>query len=421
MNRQKKMNPRRRMLLATSIIHALNHITLYAFPSVVIFIREDISMNYGEIGLIAAIPTLLMVAGTPFSGRTPLGKESYVMLTGLVIMGLATVLMGTAGSKSGLIIASICLGCGGAAYHPPGFAMVSHFYEEKKGEALSINQGAGTVATGLAPFLLVASSNFIGWRETLYVCGAICVIIVPLCSILLIGVGKALIDINSSRMNNGLPKTNSLSNKSQSLLLAVFSIPLLITLVLAACRSTVFRTVTFFTVTLMNDFYGLTKSEAGFISSVILLLGAISAFFGGRLSDRLEDGRIRILLISGFGMIIFSFLLAIAGENVEEWVGIAIYLCFVCTYFFAASNFAALLAEMVPPEYRTVAYGLNFSLGQFAGALAPIIFGFLLDNYGITAGMLYMLVVSLLAVVVILLLNQIIPKTESGVEKPVTG
>ncbi|MHA2497808.1 MAG: hypothetical protein ACXAEI_20250, partial [Candidatus Hodarchaeales archaeon] len=87
---------RSRMLLSTSTIHFLNHITLYAFPSIVIFIRDDISLSYSEIGIIAAIPTLLMVFLTPLTGRTRTGRESWVILSGLFVMGFSIALMGNA-------------------------------------------------------------------------------------------------------------------------------------------------------------------------------------------------------------------------------------------------------------------------------------------------------------------------------------
>ena len=164
---QSMSSVRTRMQLSTSIIHFFNHVTLYAFPSVVIFIRDDISLSYSEIGLLGTLPTLLMVMLTPLSGRTRSGLEPLVMLSGLLVMGLSMIMMAMAGDFLDLSVACIVLGVGGAAYHPPGFSIVSQFYEEKKAEALSLNQGAGTVGTGLAPFLLVGGANMVGWQKIL--------------------------------------------------------------------------------------------------------------------------------------------------------------------------------------------------------------------------------------------------------------
>ncbi|MFQ5980520.1 MAG: MFS transporter [Candidatus Heimdallarchaeota archaeon] len=394
--------------MSTSLIHFLNHIALYAFPSVVIFIRDDISLSYSEIGVLAAIPTLLMVALTPLSGRTQLGFENYVILGGLFVMGSSIVLMSSASNIFDLALANVVLGIGGAAYHPPGFSMVSHFYEEKKGEALSINQGSGVIGSGIAPFSLVASAGLVGWRTTLVFCGGFAILIVPLSAFLLIGVSDALrrFAFHLERDNEN-QKSNTEAN-NRPLFLALLSLPIIIALFLAACRSTIFRTVNIFTVTLMNDFYGLSKAESGLASSIILLSGALFSFMGGRFSDRAENGRMKVLITSGVGTAVFSLLIVIFGQTLPAIVGITIFLLFVGMYFFAAANFMALLAEMVPPQHRTIAFSLNFSLGQMAGALAPIIFGFLLDAYGFTAGMLYLLFVSVGALLVIMILNRMI-------------
>ncbi|MFW9917597.1 MAG: MFS transporter [Candidatus Thorarchaeota archaeon] len=409
------MPVRSRMLLSTSTIHFLNHITLYAFPSIVIFIRDDIPLNYSEIGIIAAIPTLLMVLLTPLTGRTRTGFESWVILSGLFVMGFSIALMGNAQTIFDLMLASVVLGVGGAAYHPPGFSMVSIFYDEKKAEALSLNQGAGVVGTALAPFFLVGSASLLGWRETLLFCGSLTILTIFPTAVLLVGVSEALRSLNSKGSNpENYPGESSLA-RSGSLLLAALSLPLIVALFLSACRSTVFRTVTFFTVALMKDFYGLSKRDSGIVSSIILLMGAVSSFLGGRLSDRLENGRMKVLIVSAIGMVLFSILLALLGQDVTRIVGIAIYALFICFYFFAAANFSALLAEMVPIRLRTVAFGLNFSLGQAAGALAPIIFGYLLDTYGFAAGMVYLMLVSVASLLIIGLLRRIVT------EKPVSN
>ena len=224
------------------------------------------------------------------------------------------------------------------------------------------------------------------------------------------GVGDALKSLNSKPPTPQVSDRNRVSQKEGSILLALLTLPLLIALLLSAFRSSVFRIVTFFTVTLMTDFYDLKRSEAGLVSSIILIMGAITAFVGGYISDRMKDGRIKILLFSGSGMVVLSLLLVLLGQQVPSLAGIGIYLIFVCFYFFAAANFTALLAEMVPPHLRTAAYGLNFSLGQLAGALAPTIFGFLLDAYGLTAALLYLVFVSLSALIVILILDKVVTK-----------
>ncbi|MFX0212182.1 MAG: MFS transporter, partial [Candidatus Hodarchaeota archaeon] len=160
------MQVEERFLFSTSIIHLLNHVFLYAFPSIILFLREEISLTYPEIGILGTIPSLLMVLLSPLSGRTKPGFENHVIIGGLFVMSASLLVMSIAQNFLGIAIAVFILGIGGAAYHPPAFSAVTRLYESKKAVGMSLNQGAGTIGTGLAPFLLTIGAGLIGWRET---------------------------------------------------------------------------------------------------------------------------------------------------------------------------------------------------------------------------------------------------------------
>ncbi|MFX1512905.1 MAG: MFS transporter [Promethearchaeota archaeon] len=390
-----------RFLISASLIHLLNHVFLYAFPSVVLFVREDISLSYPEIGVLGTIPSILMVILSPFAGRTKPGFEVHIIVSGLLIMSFSLLLMSFAQNFMGIAVAVFILGIGAAAYHPPAFSVVSMLYETRKAEGLSLNQGAGAFGTGLAPFLLTISAGLIGWRGTLFFASLTGLLTVPFSIILFIGTPIVIRNLSIKPVVNGKP--DHIVQKDYSFI-ALLSGILLFVLFLSTFRATIFRTVCFFSVTLMKDFYGMSKFESGLITSVLLLLGAIMGFVGGKISDSRENGRIQVLLVSGGGTVIFS-LLIISFTSAPQLFGIFLYSGFVLIYFIGGSSFAALLAEAVPKEQRTTAFGLNFSIGQTAGAFAPAIFGGLLD-ISMTAAMAYLFIVSCGSVILVFILNR---------------
>ena len=104
--------------------------------------------------------------------------------------------------------------------------------------------------------------------------------------------------------NQGLKNETTLIRKSNSgLELKKWIIVTLgILLTISALRGGVYRLISFFTVTLLRDFYNVGNFEAGVWTSVILLLGSGTDVYGAYTSDKSGAfGRVRVILISALG------------------------------------------------------------------------------------------------------------------------
>jgi MFS family permease len=122
---------------------------------------------------------------------------------------------------------------------------------------------------------------------------------------------------------------------------------------------------------------GIPISQAAFIVSLFGAGSFISQLTGGELTDRL--GRRPVMLMSFFITPIFIFLLGLARDL--TLISIAIFIAGFFTDLYRPAVGAA-IADLVPPESRTRAYGYNYWAINLGAAVAPALAGLLAgSNY----------------------------------------
>lgn len=106
-----------------------------------------------------------------------------ILLTGLVIGGLALVLLGLHLSYASLIICAVLLGLANSVYHPADYAILAeHMDEARMGRASSVHTFAGYLGGAVAPAIVAALVTVSGGTGALIASGAVGV----LCALLLI-------------------------------------------------------------------------------------------------------------------------------------------------------------------------------------------------------------------------------------------
>jgi MFS family permease len=116
-----------------------------------------------------------------------------------------------------------------------------------------------------------------------------------------------------------------------------------------------------------------------YITSLFHLTGMVAAFLAGVLADRL--GRTPVILVmaavSAACSVVFGWLI---GASLALVIGVGLL------YGFAALGdspiYSTAITEVVAPAYRGSALALRSLLGYGAGAMAPLLFGAILDWHG---------------------------------------
>ncbi len=373
------------------LIHFLYHISLYALPILILYVRNDLEISYTQAGLLwtaTTITSTLLSLGVGSIADN--GKTSRYMLIYGSIMIMTVALYGISNAKSfgDLLYGFILMGLGAAGFHPPAMAIITEMFEASKGKALSLNINVGMIGTAISPLiialLITKSSN---WRKASTTLSTSIMTVVILALLLDLAVSKKggqepikeqrirRREKVLSKVNGGL-RNNALNNYS-----FIFAPLILIPLTLISLRSSFFKTASFFTALLYKDYLNLSEENASIATAIVIGFGSLFTILGGTLSDRYRPSK--VIFISTLGTFLGTMGLVIIISNATLPIFSALYFMMIASYYLATPATSALLADRVNPEQRGKVFGALFSIGQSLSMLTPAIFGFIKDQYTI--------------------------------------
>jgi len=405
---------RLQLLSFMSLAHFIHHVELYAFPAMVILISQEIAMSYLEIGILGSLPILIMAITSPAVGYT--GKNAQfgflIVLLGVLLFSLSSFMISFSENFMHLLLGNVILGLGCTTFHPVGLGLVANsFTGETRGKAMAVNHAAGVTGTALAPLGTLGLTIFIlgDWRQTFILLGLICLIMMVFMA------GWVIIQKLIPRYSSLVEHANVENQKDQfhnSHRLEYRNwiiITLGIILTISALRGGVYRLISYFTVTLLRDFYGVESFVAGIMTSFILLLGSGSDIYGAYISDKTGAyGRVRIILVSAVGTSLAIITLIFLTTNFPEILAILLgFSLFALCFYLAGGTLQALMSDIVPQGSRTFFYSIVFSLGLVVSSTSPTIFGALLDIFqSPIAGFTFMLLLIFLSFFVTLIFQK---------------
>lgn len=386
------------LLSFMSLAHFIHHVELYAFPAMIILISQEIAMSYLEIGILGSLPILIMAITSPavgyFSKNARLGF--VIVLFGFFLFALSSFMIAVSVDFSNLLIGNILLGLGCTTFHPVGLGVVANSFTGDRGKAMAVNHAAGVIGTATAPLGTLGLAIYIlgDWRQTFILLGFICLVLLVLMASWVV-IQQLIPRYSFLIHNNNLEvQKGQISNTSRLEYRNWILITLGIIITISALRGGVYRLISYFTVTLLRDFYGVESFSAGIMTSFILFLGSGSDIYGAYISDKSGAyGRVRIILVSAVGTSFAIVSLILLTETFPEiWAILLGFSLFAICFYLAGGTLQALMSDIVPQENRTFFYSIVFSLGLVVSSTSPTIFGALLDLFqSPVAGFAFML------------------------------
>lgn len=364
--------------------HTFAHLLMMLFPTVVLALEREWSMDYGELlGLMLLSQILFGLGSLPAGWLADRWSSAGMMTIFFLGSGTAAVLTGFARGTFGIAAGLALLGLFASIYHPVGIPWLIR-NAARRGRALGVNGLYGAVGIALAPVLAGGLIAAFSWRAAFILPGAVSI---ALGAVLALTWRRgAIIEARVDAEPSAEPSRRAMR---RAFILLTFTM---------ASAGLIGHTLFFMLPKLFAESLGASLSGgiawAGALAGFAYLLGAGSALVGGRLADRYPPKAVYALSIALFGALLFLC----ATLSGAPLVAAAFIAAVINSLYGAAENL--LLARYSPSEWRSTAFGVRsmLTLGSSAGSVPLIAFMYARSG-GFSALLLLLGVLALLAVI----------------------
>ncbi|MEM7171848.1 MAG: MFS transporter [Pseudomonadota bacterium] len=370
--------------------HFFAHFYVIVLPPLFPLLHGEWGVSYAALGgLLTAVNVATAAVQVPMGFLVDRYGARRLLIIGLSVMSLAVALAGLAGGYWMLLSLMLLMGAGNSVFHPADYAILSSKVSHSRlGRAFSVHTFAGHVGWAVAPGCIILLTALASWQTALLVVGLAGFVMV----FLLILFGRVLegdvpealppAPVTAKQHRPGGHATGPDASlppdgphrEGWSLLLSAPMLLFFLYMVLAAVAT---GGLNGFTVVALTKLYDAPLEAANLALTMLLVTSALGVLLGGVLADRTRHHD-RILIV-GFLLCGAALVLVGAGTLGTMAVILAIALAGLCQGAIRPSRDmmvrAAAPAGSVGKVFGFVTMGMNVG-----GAIAPILFGWVLDQ-----------------------------------------
>jgi MFS family permease len=337
--------------------HALDHLFMLIFPTVVLAMTPEFGRSYGEMLPLSLGGFVMFGACSLLAGwLADRWSRRGMMVMFFVGIGAASMLTGLAGSTLQIGLGLTLIGVFGAIYHPVGIAMLVSG-RDKVGRVLGVNGVFGNFGVALAALLAGALAYWINWRAAFLIPGALSVAI---------GIAFAL-------LVPAAPATARQSSRagglviSRNTLMRVFTILTIATM----CSGIIFNATTVAMPKVFDErLTALTQTTLGIgvLVSLVYAFAAMAQLIVGYLIDRHSIRSVFVPVVA-----LQAPLLFIAG-SVENYAMLLVALAMMFFIFGQIPINDAMVAAYTDEKWRSRAFAVRYVVSFGASACSvPLI------------------------------------------------
>jgi MFS family permease len=341
------------MRLLLNIGHALDHLLMLIFPTVVLAMSAELGRGYADLlplslgGFIA-----FGACSIPAGWLADRWSRSGMMTVFFFGIGAASILTGFASGPAQIALGLTLIGVFAAIYHPVGIAMLVA-NRDNVGRVLGVNGVFGNVGVAFSALLAGALAQATGWRSAFIVPGAI-----ALC----VGVAFAL-TVRGAQAGAPARKSAGAARLSRADLARVFGVLTVAT----ACGGVIFNATTISMPKVFDErLSALTSSTLGIGMLVcgVYLIAAMAQLCVGWWLDRRSLKSVFVPVVA-----LQVPLLLLAG-TMENYLMLATAVAMMFFVFGQIPINDAMIARYTAEEWRARAYAVRYVLSFSASALA---------------------------------------------------
>ena len=171
-----------RLIGLVGIAHLISHFSQLLLAPLFPWLKEAFDASYAQLGLLMSIFFVVSCVVQALSGFVVdrLGPRP-VLFGGLALLGLAAFGFAASGSYAMLAVCSVVAGAGNGVFHPVDYTLLNRkVHPSRLGHAFSVHGISGSLGWALAPALLVPLTIAFSWRVALMCAGALAFLVLAL-------------------------------------------------------------------------------------------------------------------------------------------------------------------------------------------------------------------------------------------------
>lgn len=375
------------LLMVLTLGHVAVHWYQQLFSLVVPSLKADLLLTNVQVGTLFTARqitnSLTLPAG--YLADSYRGRTNLILAAAILCFGLGFYSIGIAPSYEWTLAAACLIGLGSSLWHPAAIGSLSVRFAERRGLALSVHGAGASVGDSIAPIIVGAILLAVNWRFVLewHLLPAVVVAIAMWWSLRNVyqdsgqklTLGSYLVGIREMVTNAqvlGVTISNAISGMARLAVTAFF--PLYVT-----------------------ETLGYSPFVLGIYLALLYVMGVVSQPIMGVLSDRY--GR-KAVLIPAFGSMAVTFgLIPIAPGGVALGLVIGVLGCF----FYGTVNITtSAVMDVTRENVQSSTMGVTSLFSQPFSLASPIIAGFLVESFGLTATFWYAAVLQVVSTLILI-------------------
>ena len=360
-----------RLIGLVGAAHLISHFSQLLLAPLFPWLKDDFNASYAELGLLMSIFFVVSCIVQALSGFVVdrFGPRP-VLFAGLALLGGASFGFAASHSYTMLALYSVVAGIGNGVFHPVDYTLLNHkVHPSRLGHAFSVHGITGSLGWALAPVVLVPLTLAYGWRVALMCAGTLIFAVM-----LLLWLNRGQLGLDKAPAKQAVSASAPLVTEGSLDFLKIPAVWMCFAFFFLFAMS--LSGVQAFAPEAARLLHKVPVSAAAACLTIYMLCSAVGMLTGGFLVS--DPARCERVIGAGFGV----------AATVALMIGFVALPPLAVPVLFGVMGFGAGIAgpsrdlivkRASPPNATGRVYGVVYSGLDIGQAVAPLLFGTLMD------------------------------------------
>jgi MFS family permease len=363
-----------RVISLVGAAHFMSHVYILMLPPLFIYARAEYGVSFAQLGIAMSVFGICSAAlQVPAGFVVDRFGSSALLIAGLALSATGVAVVGLVPAYWGLVLGYALLGVANTVYHPADYAILSHGVSAPRmAQAYSIHTFLGMAGQAVAPAFMLGMAGLFGWRSGFL---GIAVVTYAVAAVLLVQ-KDALSDRHLARREDGARKAAPATPR-ESRWKILTSGPIVRSFIFFAFLTLTGSALQNFTIVGFGALNGTPAAQASIGLTAFLICNALGVLSGGFIADRFKNPmRIATVGLAASGVCIL--ILAYVNFPIALFVAMLALTGFLNGVIMPSRDL--IVRAVTPPGAFGVVFGFVSAGFNVAGMIAPLLYGWLMDQ-----------------------------------------